>query len=287
MTGRKEHILQHTKTKKKMKQYLTRHIGKIASFLLVTTMASSCQKNMEEPVYNAPERETEMASAGGNAILIAIDQSSIANDLEPNYFTSTDVNDNIATVGLRATLPYFQRNIGKVINLYTGEVGDEGWFALKTIPTSWKRTGPSLLGSQNYLNAGAGLGSGINPESLLDKIPNVTPLRARGLSMLTGQTVLAVVYDGDVSINYDTPINGSLKGANFGLVALKVQKVTRRTNGSTGSLPTVQVLIEDVNTAKSTSLQLFSNAPRPSTSSLPFDVRPPSTIPVIKLVTAQ
>jgi hypothetical protein len=189
-------------------------------------------------------------------------------------------------VGLRATLPYFQRNIGKVINLYSGEVGDEGWFALKTIPASWRQTGPTTLGSQNYLRAGSGLGTGLDPEALLDKIPNVTPLRARGLSMLVGQTVLAVVYDGDVDVNYDRPINGSLKGANLGLVALTVQKVTRRTNGSTGSLPSIQVKIEDVNAAKNTTLQLFSNAPTPTTSSLPFDVRPPSTIPVIKLVKA-
>lgn len=269
-----------------MKQYLTKHIGKIASFLLVATMATSCQKNMEEPVYNAPEREPQMATTTGGPILLAIDQSSIANDLEPNYFSNTDVNDHIATVGLRTTLPYFQRNVGKIIDLYSGEVGDEGWFAIRTIPTSWRRTTPTTLGSQNYLLAGRGLGSGINPEALLDNVPNVTPLRARGLSMLTGQTVLAVVYDGDVAVNYGTPNTGSLKGANLGVVALKVLKVTRRTNGSSGSLPVIQVMIEDVNVAKAGSLQLFSNAPRSISSSMPFDVRPPATIPGITVVTA-
>ncbi len=241
---------------------------------------------METPETDGPEREVEQATATGGSILLAIDQSSIANDLEPNYFSDRDVNDNIATVGLRATLPYFRRNIGKVINLYTGEVGDEGWFAIRTIPASWRRAGPTTLGSQNYLKAGPGLGSGNSPEALLDKIPNVIPLRARGLSMLTGQTVLAVVYDSDVSINYDSPINGSLKGANLGLVALKVLKVTPRTNGSTGSLPVVQVQIADVETAKTGSIQLVTNAPVPSSSSVPFDVRPPSRIPAIKVVAA-
>lgn len=272
-----------------MKTNLSKLTSKIVSLALVTVLAASCQKdNVPEPEFNAPDREPSMSVASGNAILLAIDQSSIANDLEPNYFSDVQVNDHIARLGLRATLPYFRANVGKVINLYTGEVGDEGWFAIKTIPASWKSAGPSPLGSQNYINAANGLGTGNDPEAFLDKVPNITPLRARGLSMLTGKKVLAVVYDSDISVNYNNNgLDGSLKGANLGLVALTVQKVTLRRNGSSGSLPVVQVKIENVDAAKKTSIQLFSNAPKPSSSSIPYDIRPASTIPVIKLTTAQ
>ena len=156
---------------------------------------------------------------------------------------------------------------------------------MKTIPSSWKTAGPTNNGSRNYLAAGPGLGSGENPEVLLDNIPNVTPLRARGLKMLIGKTVLAVVYDGDVSTNY-SPLKGSLKGATLGLVALKVVSVTKRTDGSSGSLPKVSVLIENVDNAKAAALKLFSNAPVPRSSSEPFDINPPATTPAIRLTTA-
>lgn len=145
--------------------------------------------------------------------------------------------------------------------------------------------GPTTNGARNYLAAGPGLGSGEGPEVLLDKIPNVTPLRASGLKMLTGKTILAVVYDGDVSINYG-PLNGSLKGETLGLVALEVVAVTRRTDGSSGPLPKLTVKIKNVEEAKAAPLKLFSNAPVPRSSSEPFDINPPSTVPAIVLTDA-
>lgn len=269
-----------------MKKLIQNVMGKLAMVALIAMLGTSCQKNFTpETDFDAGERDLQEASSSSGAILLAIDESSIDNDSEPNAFTKKQVNDDISNLGQRATLRYFKSNVGKVIDLYTGEVGDEGWFAIKTIPNSWKSAGPTTNGAMNYIMAGPGLGTGSDPEKYLDKIPNVTPLRARGLSMLTGKTVLAVVYDSDISINYG-PLNGSLKGETLGMVALKVVKVTRRTNGSTGSLPVVQVQIENVETAKASSIQLFSNAPVPKSSSEPFDVRPPSRIPAIKLTTA-
>ena len=93
-----------------------------------------------------------------------------------------------------------------------GEVGDEGWFALTSTPDSWTAAGPSSDGIQNFVQAGPGLGSpdaNGDREALLDKIPGVTPLRAEGLALLVGLSVCNVVFDSDVSINYD-PIDGSL-----------------------------------------------------------------------------
>lgn len=257
-----------------------------ASFLLF-----SCDKSASYPA-NEPVSEEIVTDEGvsdasiNHSVVMVIDEESIDNGNPPNNFSSADVNDNIAKIGQRKTLKYFQENVGKTITLYTGEVGDEGWHALKTIPNSWINAGPTNNGTKNYLQAGPGLGSGEGPEVLLDKIPNVTPLRAKGLKMLVGQVILAVVYDGDVSINY-SPLNGNLQGSNLGMVALEVISVTKRTDGSSGSLPKVSVRIRNVEQAKKAPLKLFSNAPVPKSSSEPFDINPPATAPAIKLVNAK
>ena len=95
-------------------------------------------------------------------------------------------------------------------------MGDEGWYALPTVPDSWVPLGPTDNGLKNFLMAGPGLSTGDDPEALLDKIPGVTPLRATGLKLLEGREVCAVVYKGDIGINYDIDtllgINASLKG---------------------------------------------------------------------------
>ncbi|MGZ5247998.1 MAG: hypothetical protein ACXWCR_12895 [Flavitalea sp.] len=252
---------------------------------------SACQKNIETVSDGRGQNLSSAVSSAtatpiSKAILLAIDEESIDNGNPPNNFSETDVNDQIASLKQRQTLRYFRNNVGKTIVLYSGEVGDEGWHAIKTIPTSWIKAGPTKNGARNYLAAGPGLGSGEGPEVLLDKIPNVTPLRARGLKMLIGQTILAVVYDSDVSINYG-PLNGSLKGETLGLVALQVVSVVKRTDGSSGSLPKVTVKIVSVDNAKAAPLKLFSNAPIPFSSSEPFDITPPSNIPAIVLTDAR
>jgi hypothetical protein len=211
------------------------------------------------------------------AAVLVIDEDSIDNGNPPNSFSDVDVNDQIAEVGERRTLRYFRENVGREIVLYTGDVGDEGWHALKTIPSSWIDAGPTSNGTRNFLEAGPGLGSGTpddDREVLLDKIPNVTPLRATGQAMLIGSTVLAVVYDGDVGINY-SPLKGNLMGANLGLVAFDVLEVRERLDGSTGSLPKVTVRIRDVAEVSGGPLALFANAPVPRSSSEPYDVAPP------------
>lgn len=220
------------------------------------------------------------------SVLMVIDEESIDNGNEPNNFSQTDVNDQIAEVGVRTTLKYFRDNVGKTIDLYTGQVGDEGWHALKVIPDAWKNAGPTSNGARNFLQAGPGLGGGSDDrEVLLDKIPDVTPLRAAGLTMLKGQTILAVVYDGDIGINYG-PLNGNLQGANLGLVAFDVLEVTVRSDGSTSDLPRVRVRIRDVDETLAVVPNLFSNAPVPQSSSNPFDIQPPASPQAIVLIPA-
>lgn len=238
--------------------------------------------------FGACDKSDDRSGDGTSAVFLVIDEESIDNGNEPNNFSGTDVNDQLAEVGLRTPLKYFQENAGKTIDLYTGQVGDEGWHVLKTIPNTWISAGPTDKGAQNYLAAGPGLGApnpDDNREVLLDKIPDVTPLRATGLSMLVGQTVLAVVYDSDISTNY-SPLNGNLMGANLGIVAFDVLEVTERTDGSSSSLPRVKILIRDVTEVVALPLHLFANAPVPESSSEPFDIRPPAMAPAIELAPA-
>ncbi|MCP9200973.1 hypothetical protein MKO06_13725 [Gramella sp. GC03-9] len=219
-------------------------------------------------------------------VFLLIDEDAIDNGNEPNNFSETDVNDNIAEIGQRAILDYFQDNIGETIDLYSGQVGDEGFFAPSTIPDSWISAGPTNSGLQNYLTPGPGLGAeGDDPEVLLDEIPDVIPLRATGLKMLEGETVYVVVYDSDISINYD-PIEANLQGDNLGIVAFDVLSVTERTNGSSSDLPVISIRIRDAEEIGQLNLGLFSNAPVPESSSEPFDVEPPAGPESIEIVNA-
>jgi hypothetical protein len=253
---------------------------KPTSYLLAASLlffSTACERQ------NNPDN----VSDGSSPVFLIIDEESIDNGNEPNNFSANDVNDQLAAVGLRQQLRYFQENIGKTIDLYTGQVGDEGWHALKTIPSSWISTGPTPNGARNFLQAGPKLGGGgDDKEVLLDKIPDVTPLRATGLTMLIGKTVLAVVYDSDISINY-SPLNGNLQGANLGIVAFDVLAVSQRTNGSTSSLPKVTVRIRNAAQTANGALQLFSNAPAPQSSSEPFDIAPPAVAPAAIFIAAQ
>ena len=62
------------------------------------------------------------------------------------------------------------------------------------------------------------------PQDELDKIEGIVPLRNDDLEELVGRTCVAVVYDSDISINYD-PINGNLQGGRHGLFAFTVDSV--------------------------------------------------------------
>jgi hypothetical protein len=260
-------------------------------FLLRRAFLCACGVSLALGFTACDDDDTDDTTGGTpltEAVFLVIDEESIDNGNPPNNFSETDVNDQLAEVGVRETLRYFKENVGKTIDLYTGEVGDEGWHALKTIPSSWKSAGPTANGAQNFLAAGPGLGSGSpddNREVLLDKIPDVTPLRATGLKMLIGKTVLAVVYDGDISTNY-SPLNASLMGANLGLVAFDVEEVKQRTDGSSGSLPRVTITIRSVGDATAAQLMLFANAPVLQSSSEPYDIAPPANAPAASLVTA-
>lgn len=254
-------------------------IGLLVSLALSSLF--SCELN------NDPD-DNDDGFSNSNAVFLLIDEESIDNGNPPNNFSANDVNDQLATIGLRQPLRFFEDNVGREIDLFTGQVGDEGWFALKTIPNSWTNTGPTGNGLKNYLTPGPSLGAAVpddDREVLLDKIPDVTPLRATGLAMLVGQTVYAVVYDSDISINY-SPLTGNLQGDNLGVVAFDVIRVVERTDGSSSDLPRVTIRIRSASNVSGLDLSFFSNAPIPQSSSEPFDIAPPSNPTAIVLTPA-
>jgi hypothetical protein len=241
------------------------------------------------------------------AVLLIIDEDGIDNGLHvnknggltglitpsgPQFWTGKEVNDDIAAYGLRNVLRYFatQANYGRSITVRTGQTGDEGWFAPNCIPQKWLNSAQSKtnntcldganrdLAVNNYFFSGktpfVGAPSSWNlPQDRLDKVPHVLPLRARGLVSLEGKDVCALVYDSDISINYDhgTPlgINGNLQGATLGIAAFRVNKVITLNNFSSSTLPQVNITILDASVACK-NFQLF-NAPVPNSSSEPND----------------
>ena len=212
-------------------------------------------------------------------VFLIIDEDSIDNGNPPNDFSESDVNDDIAEKGLRTQLRFFAANVGNTITLYTGTVGNEGWFAPTTIPTSWDAAGPTADGLRNYLgnpsqafphNVGPGLA-----EALLEDVPDIVPLRATALKLLEAKTVCAVSLgeDDGVETNYG-PLTGSIDEDNLGTVAFEVIEVTELTGFGSGALPQVRIKILDAELVCEASLRLFTEAPVPTSSSVPFDTVP-------------
>ena len=158
------------------------------------------------------------------------------------------VNDQLANPGVRFALPLPPGTIigngvpgGTVAPLLTGELFDEGLFILSVAPQSWTDAGPTNEGLINYLLASEP-GFGDPGEFLLDKIPDVVPQREAELAALVGQTCCAVVYDSDISINFN-PLEGNLQGANYGILRFTVLAVGPDPPGSV--LPDITIRIED------------------------------------------
>ncbi len=159
------------------------------------------------------------------------------------------VNDHIADPGVRDPLNIpigtvignaFYPDQGTAAPLMTGELFDEALFMLDQAPQSWIDAGPTADGLANYMFAEAA-GFGNNGEFLLDEIPNVTPMRTADLEAMIGMTCCAVVYDSDISINYN-PLQANLQGANLGIIAFTLLAVGQPVDEV---LPDITIRIED------------------------------------------
>jgi hypothetical protein len=230
-----------------------------------------------------------------DTVLLIIDEDGIDNGLNfnsyggyitpegPDFFSEWDVNDDMSSETQRYVLRYFENNIGDTLTLMTGQTGDEGWFAPNCIPAKWISSyyyddNTCLTDSeqqsaiQNYLGFNGMYD--IPYQERLDKIPDVRPLRALGLNQLIGKVVIAVVYDSDISINYDhytfLGVNGNLQGETLGIVAFRVNEVRTLEGFSSSTLPEIQITILDASMFGNSYIGLH-NAPIPMSSSIPND----------------
>jgi hypothetical protein len=240
-------------------------------------------------------------SAAG-AVLLVIDEDGIDNGLHfnksggpivpsgPNFFSPNGVNENNSSEKQRGVLPFFANNVGLTITVKTGKSDDEGWFAPNCIPAKFLpafskedntclTNGNRDLAIDNFFGLN-GTGA-IPPQERLDKIPHLIPLRALGLNALIGKTVCAVVYDSDVSINYDHDkpemgVNGKLQGETYGIVAFDVIAVNTLNGFSSSTLPQVTITIRDPALVCGT--WVLFRAPVPKSSSVPNDRVAPGSI---------
>jgi hypothetical protein len=206
-----------------------------------------------------------LAAQEQTATLIVLDRDALDPGPPPHAIPAEAVNDLIATVGLRDQLPYFRTNAGLPLTLRGGQNGNDGWFALTSVPATWASESGADDGLQNYALAGPGLGSpdaNGSRDSQLTFVPDVQPLRKAGLKLLVGGAVCAVVYDEDVkTIDGPAPV-ANLSGANLGVIAFQVLSI----DDSDGSeWPQVQVRILDAKQVCGGALSTLSQAPSTAT----------------------
>ncbi len=216
--------------------------------------------------------------------------------------------------GKRDVLPWFNANVGTVVTLATGNVykhskygSAEGWHAPDCIPQKWLSPSASATdntcmttdpdrreGINNFLfdgktpYGGAPSSTSIEEERL-ERVPYVLPLRARGLKLLEGTKVCAVVYADDVKISYqdksydgkkkskygesacagdDSCVWGDLSGKTYGIVAFEVMEA--RDRDCKYCLPDVDVKVLDP--AETCNSVVLYNAPVPSGAKYPKDI---------------
>lgn len=183
-------------------------------------------------------------------------------------------------IGNRGNLLAFADKVGTEVTLPAGTLGDEGWFAITTVRIAWRSAGPDLTdGLRNYVEAGPGLGSSDangNKETLLENVPNLTPLRATGLARLEGRSVCAVVLDGEVEMGYD-PLLGDLRGPNLGKIAFQVLSVEAN-SAQPNTLPSVRVRILDADAVCGDPLTAYVDAPVSVSPTQPPDIVRPSCV---------
>jgi len=195
-------------------------------------------------------------------VLLVLDETAIDHGPPPHLIPFDAVNDQISNIGLRDPIPYFSARVGTSVTLPSGQDGNDGWFALRTVPASWASEPGSDDGLQNFLLAGAGLGSPDDAgsrTSLLGSVPNVVALHAAGLGQLVGRSVCAVVYDGDIIVKPGTPSTTDLSGINLGVVAFQVTGV----DTAGGDSPAVTIQIQNVRDTCGGIVDAFADAPDP------------------------
>lgn len=179
------------------------------------------------------------AGAQNPATVVLLDSNAIRATAAPNHFAAVEINATIADVGVRDALPYFNVREGETLTLPGGTPGHEGWLTFTSIPATWSSEGDAD-GLESYLYAGPGLGSPDASGSRVSRLgarPEVVALGPLGLQQLTGRTVCALAYAGELP---RSAAGVSLSGANLGLLAFTVVATS---GGNAATLPTVTVSV--------------------------------------------
>ena len=148
--------------------------------------------------------------------MLTIEEAAYSHGVEPDYLINDDRPTEIGN-------PPFRWNElfpGDIVKLPTGQVDDEGWFALPEMIRYADERSTNLT-DQEWFEAYA---AGTLPQDQLDKVRDVMPLRNHELVKLVGLTCTAVVYDSDISMNYKR-IYANLQGARYGLFTFTVLAV--------------------------------------------------------------
>lgn len=194
-------------------------------------------------------------------VLLALDKDAIDYGPPPHLLPADAVNPDIAGVGVRDGILYFQSHVDSQVVLPSGNAGNDGWFALRSDPAAWFTD--EVDGLKNFAIAGPGLGSpddNGDRESLLGSVSNVVPIRANGLAMLVGRNVCAVVYSGDITVTPGSPPTANLQGPTLGRIAFQIVSLVPADDPS---YPQVQVQIADWSDSCGGTIVPFDGAPDP------------------------
>jgi hypothetical protein len=159
--------------------------------------------------------------------LLTVEQAAAMHSVAPDYLVNDDNPVEIGNPWLRWNTMF----PGDIALIPGGQVDDEGLFALPPSPP---------FSVQQFV-------AGTVPQSQLDPVFGVMPLRNQDLARLIGTTCVAIVYDSDISMNY-LPIQANLQGARYGRFAFTVLDVvlpgTLPESGSSTSLYDLLVRVE-------------------------------------------
>ena len=194
------------------------------------------------------------ARAQSAPVLLLLDDNAIAANRAPNMFAPIEINATIAAAGVRDPMAFFMAREGQNVVLPGGPTGHEGWFAMGSVPSGWNSATGLNDAPQNFMLAGAGLGTRDptgSRTSLLGSVQSLAPLGVSRLQTLIGRTVCAVVFSAEIPW---TATGTSLKGATLGALAFSIGSVT----SADGIVPSVTMRVMDVNDTCSSALTLVS-----------------------------
>ena len=185
-----------------------------------------------DSVESPPVTDDETVTVPLGVCLVIIDEETIDNAISTilaaaaahgvtgDFLTNDDSPTEVGNPPLRWNVNF----AGDIVKLPGGQRDDEGLFALpETIRYADDRTLADfgLTTSAEWI---AAFVAGTLPQAALDKVRDVMPLRNQDLAALVGRTCVGVVYDSNISINFQ-PLNASLMGGRYGLFTFTVLAV--------------------------------------------------------------